>query len=31
VEYCCLVEIKLTELTGRLERVKKRTLWRHVF
>lgn len=31
VEYCCLVEIKLTELTGRLEREKKRTLWRHVF
>jgi nitroimidazol reductase NimA-like FMN-containing flavoprotein (pyridoxamine 5'-phosphate oxidase superfamily) len=31
VKRCGLVEITLTELTGRLEREKKRTLWRHVF
>lgn len=28
---CGLVEIRLTELTGRRERARQRTLWRHMF
>ena len=28
---CAVVEITLTEMTGRRERAGKRTLWRHVF
>lgn len=31
VGFCRVVEIVLTELTGRQERARKRTLWRHVF
>ena len=28
---CCVVEITVSEMTGRRERARKRTLWRHVF
>jgi uncharacterized protein len=30
-ERCCAVEIKITEMTGRRERARKRTYWRHRF
>ena len=28
---CCVVEIRVTELTGRQERERKRTCWRYLF
>jgi len=31
VENCGMVEIKISEMTGRQERERKRTCWRHVF
>ena len=31
VESCGMVEIKISEMTGRQERERKRTCWRHVF
>lgn len=31
VQRCAAVEIVVREMTGRRERAKKRTLWRHVF
>ena len=30
-EKCCAVEIKITEMTGRRERERKRTYWRYSF
>lgn len=31
VRGCCAVEIVIREMTGRRERARQRTLWRHVF
>jgi nitroimidazol reductase NimA-like FMN-containing flavoprotein (pyridoxamine 5'-phosphate oxidase superfamily) len=31
VKNCCVVEIAITEMTGRQERERKRTCWRHSF
>jgi hypothetical protein len=31
VKNCVVVEITVSEMTGRRERARKRTLWRHVF
>jgi nitroimidazol reductase NimA-like FMN-containing flavoprotein (pyridoxamine 5'-phosphate oxidase superfamily) len=28
---CCVVEIRITEMTGRQERERKRTCWRYTF
>jgi hypothetical protein len=31
VENCCVVEIAISEMTGRQERDRKRTCWHHSF